>query len=268
MCKLKKDLDNNLFPNTYLTSRDLENGERLYGPCPGCVEGKMKAPSEPTSTSPPATTIGERLHADLKELPEKTIGGNNQMLIVVDEKSSMTMIVLLPSKKKEALCGAWDQVIAAYNASGHTVKQVTTDHEITLISCRTHLGGRGVRLTTHPAGLHEKRVERKIQELGNHVRSIKASLSYELPARLEGELWSHAAHFLNMQSTEGTRPSCPLKIFTGNNPFLSKYYFGQVGLFHTRRPDERNLRAEWGIFVGYGDTPKSLRAFIPTKFEV
>jgi hypothetical protein len=39
----------------HLTSRDVQNAREIFGPCLGCLQGKMTAPRN----------IGERLHMDL-----------------------------------------------------------------------------------------------------------------------------------------------------------------------------------------------------------
>jgi hypothetical protein len=51
-------LDNGNMMGTALTSQDLRTARHLFGPCPASVEGKMRAPSLPSSVTPPATKIG------------------------------------------------------------------------------------------------------------------------------------------------------------------------------------------------------------------
>jgi hypothetical protein len=262
---LARDLENGLYPNTHLTARDVENGKAIFGDCPGCTEGMMKAPPETSSMTPPASKIGEKVHADLKQLPATSIGGNTQLLVVKDEKSSFRTVIALKSKSQEAISAGWDHVIAQYHAYGHTIQQIVTDGENSLRSTKDHLGNKGIRLTHTPAGLHEKTIEREIQEIQKVMRAIDASLPYVVPGSLEAEKWIYAVERMNMRSNGATRPSCPFKMFTGMNPFLTKFYFGQVGLFYVKRKDNPHIRAEWGIFIGYGDTTKSYRAFIPHR---
>ena len=73
---------------TEITSQDLRTARALYGPCPACTEGKMRAPTLSISTSPPASNIGERLHIDFMILHNVSLGGNKYILVSCDEKTS------------------------------------------------------------------------------------------------------------------------------------------------------------------------------------
>ena len=41
-------LDGGTFAQNHLTAQDFRNGRRLFGPCPACTEGKMRAPRAQT----------------------------------------------------------------------------------------------------------------------------------------------------------------------------------------------------------------------------
>jgi hypothetical protein len=153
--KIITDLDNNTYPNNYLTSKDVKNAEELYGPCLPCIEGKMTAPSEPTSLTPPASEIGEHLHADLLPLSSESIGGNVWILFVIDEKSGKIDLIPLVSKTAKVISQAWEHLVAMYRSYGHTIKLITTDNERNFESTKTFLGMLGIRLTSTPAGLHQ-----------------------------------------------------------------------------------------------------------------
>lgn len=263
--RLKIDLGNGIYPNCHLTAKDVDNAETIYGPCPGCLEGKMKAPSEPSSKTPPAEKPGDKLHCDLQELPCKSLGGNTFELFVVDEKTGYRIILGLKSKKMEDICRAWDLVIAEFNAHRHTIKQIVVDNEKTLLATKPFLAQKGILLTSTPTELHEKRAERFWQEVTTHTEAAKASLPYELPEALTAELHWHVVRMMNMQSTDSIGPQCSYTLFTGFKPFLATFHFGQVGYFYSKRAENKHMRAEIGVFVGYGDTPRSLRAYMPTR---
>lgn len=265
---IMRDLDNGTRTDTHLTSRDVKLGLKLFGPCTACMEGKMKAPTEPTSTTPPATDVGEHLHADLIPLKATSVGGNTVLLAVLDEKSNFLATIPMKTKTTEAITSAFDQVVAFYNTHGHCVKRVTTDGEKVLKSLKLYLAQKKIDLTTTPAGLHEKRVERAIQTLKGRRRAMLASLPYELPPQLEAESYIAATTALNSTSSSNTAPYTPYHLVTGRKPFQPQFYFGQTGLFHARRTDKPNARAEWGIFLSYGDAPGSLRAYIPSRSGV
>lgn len=265
---IMRDLDNGTRTDTHLTSRDVKVGLKLYGPCTACMEGKMKAPTEPTSITPPAQDVGEHLHADLIPLKAPSIGGNIVLLAVMDEKSNFLATIPMKSKTTESITNSFDQVVAFYNTHGHCVKRVTTDGEKVLKSLKLYLAQKNIELTTTPAGLHEKRIERAIQTLKGRRRAMLASLQYELPPQLEAESYIAATTALNSTSSSNTTPYTPYHLVTGRKPFQPQFYFGQTGLFHARRTDKPNARAEWGIFLSYGDAPGSLRAYIPSRSGV
>lgn len=260
---IMRDLDNGTHPDCPLTSADVKLAIELFGPCTACIESKMRAPHEPSSLTPPAQNVGEHLHADLIPLKTKSIGGNTVLLTVVDEKSNFIITLPLPSKSTNTLQEGFESIITFFNTYGHTVKRVTTDAESTLKNLKSYFQQKKVILTNTPAGLHEKRVERAIQTLKDRKNAILASLEYEFFPNLESEVYVAAATAINSNSNVNTKPYTPYHLVTGRKPINPQWKFGQPGLFHCKRKDMPNARAEWGIFLGYGDAPGSLRAYIP-----
>jgi hypothetical protein len=256
-------LDGGIFANNHLTSQDFRNGRKLFGACTACTEAKMKAPREPSSTTEPARSVGQRLHMDLIILKSTSIGQNNFILVAVDEKS--TYVVGVPTKTKSAkeLENAAQEIIIEFNRYGHKVSQLITDDEKCLATLRSPLGKLGVIVQPTPAGLHEKKVERFIQTIKARKRAMLASLSYELPANLECESYMDAINWLNrLPNTSTAATQTPFQLVTGSKSFLPKFYFGQVGLFYS---GDKESRSDWGLFAGYGPTAKYLRAYIPTR---
>lgn len=265
---IKRDLNNNCLLGTNLTARDVTNGVELYGPCLGCLEGKMRGPDETPSTSPPAYEVGEHLHADIVPLSAVSIGGGTVMLAAVDEKSGYFSLVIMPDKGAKTIGTSFEHIVSFYKTYGHTVKKVTTDSESALLKAKQPLGLLGVQLTATPAGMHEKRVERYIQTLKARKRAMLASLPYKLPTKLEGELYQAAAKGMNDSSNTVSQPYTPRQIVTGQRPEIPEFKFGQPGITHSRRDDDRNLRAEYGIFLSHGDAIGSIRVYIPLRDQV
>lgn len=263
--KVAEDLDNGCRPDLPFTSQDVRNGVLIHGPCVACLEGKMRAPPKPPSQSPSASTVGEHLHGDLIPLRGRSLGGHTVANAVVDEKTSFISVVPMVNKSTRCNAESFEQIILFYNQHGHTVRRVTTDNEETFRALQPYLAGRGIILSHTPADLHENRIERKIQALKARRRAILAQLPYELPLVLEAESYVYAAWSMNTTSTKTSAPSTPYHLVTGRKPFSPEFYFGQTGLFQTRRKDSPDMRAEWGIFLGYGDGPGSLRAYIPMR---
>jgi len=257
-------LDNGCLGANHLTGQDFRNGRRLRGACIACEEAKMKAPAEPTSQHEPARAIGEHLHADLIPLKNRSLGGNVGIFVAVDEKSSFLVGVPIKSKSASNIQEAAEAMLVEFNRYGHRVQRFTTDDERTLATLRDPLGKLGIQVTTTPAGLHEKRIERHIQTIKDRRRAMLAGLSYELPAILECESYMDAITWINRLPNFQLGTTTPYQLVTGQKSFLPRYYFGQVGLFHSPSKDV-DLRSEWGIFIGYGPTPNYLRAYLPLK---
>eukprot|EP01039_Chlorochromonas_danica_P011367 gene11368-12697_t len=265
---IMRDLDCGVHSDSMLTSRDVKNGLALHGPCAQCLEAKMRAPPEPTSQSEPAHLVGQHLHADLIPMHHRSIGGNTVILVAIDEKSSYITAVAIPNKTTRALAEAFQQIILFYKAYHYTVQHVTTDSESTLKALREFFNSNGIKLSHTPAGLHEKRVERAIQTIKNRRRAILAGLPYELPQELEAESLLQTISLINQNTNINTTPLTPYQIVIGIKPIIPSFYFGQVGLFQGRRQDSPDMRAEWGIFVGYGSGTRNFRAYIPHRHGI
>lgn len=265
---IMRDLDCGVHPDSMLTSRDVKNAIALHGPCAQCLEAKMRAPPEPTSQSEPAHLVGQHLHADLIPMHHRSIGGNTVILVAIDEKSSYITAVAMTNKTTRALAEAFQQIILFYKAYHYTVQHVTTDSESTLKALRGFFNDNGIKLSHTPAGLHEKRVERAIQTIKNRRRAILAGLPYELPQELETESYLQTISLINQNTNTNTTPLTPYQIVMGIKPTIPLFSFGQVGLFQGRRQDSPDMRAEWGIFVGYGSGTRNFRAYIPHRHGI
>ena len=223
----------------------------------------MVAPREPPSKTEPARDIGDHIHTDITILKQKSIGHNTIILTTSDEKSSFIVGVPCQGKSEAHMRKASMQTITNFNTYGHTVKLMTTDDEISLKVLKKHLGPRGVRIESTPAGLHEKHVENRIGTIKNRKNAMLASLPYELPAELEGEAYMDAITWLNRIPNKTTGPTTtPYQLFTGQKTFIPRYYFGQWGLFYNKKQGA-DMPSEWGIFIGYGSNPKYLRCYNP-----
>ena len=79
---------------------------------------------------------------------------------------------------------------------------------------------------------------------------MKASLKYVLPTKLRGELVVAGAIAINSVPNKKTGPSrTPYQIVSGKKAMPQPHKFGQVGLVNSRRGDDPDLRAEYGLFL-------------------
>ena len=86
-------LNQNSFTGINVTSTDVATNRRLRGPCPICIEAKLKQKPMPPSITPPATSIGQTLSVDIHKLTTCTPGGYSHEITVVDEKSGRIDVV-------------------------------------------------------------------------------------------------------------------------------------------------------------------------------
>jgi len=256
-------LEGGHFHNLNLTAQDFRNARLWLGPCASCAEAKMTAPTEPTTLTPRARSIGDKVHSDFILLSGPSLGGNLFILAFVDECS--TYIIGVPGYRKttSSLKLIGTHALLEYNMYRHAVRHLLTDDESCLATLRVSLGPFGVTVSATPAGLHEKTAEVNIRTIKDRQRSIISSLPYELPPDLECESFMEAITWINNIPNTITGPfTTPLELFTGSKPFLPSFKWGDFGLFYHKRKDS-NLRSEWGIFVGYGRHPRYLRCYNP-----
>jgi hypothetical protein len=127
-------LDNGCYVNCYITSKDLQNAEAIYGPCMVCTESKMKNLMKVTIQDP----IAETWYIDLHHLNPASLGGNTQLLVLVSNNPGIVQIVPLKVKTSECIERALLGHIAEVKANGHNVKKYIMDHEAILLQ-RRHL---------------------------------------------------------------------------------------------------------------------------------
>ena len=266
---LIRQLDSGNYEQCRLTSQDVRNAEALYGPCLACLEAKMRRDPEKPSDSPPAYEIGEKLHADLIILSETSLAGNNFILVIVDEKTGYLWGIPLKHKTSALIYEGLKLVLAELTGFGYKPKSLTTDDENCFRRLHDSMSLLGIRFSTTPAGLHEKRVERYIQSIKGRKRAMLASLHYELPAELEAEAYMSAIALWNRSPNKQSGQVTPYQIVKRRKPILPEYYFGQTGVFHLlRKKEENDRRSEWGIFIGIGEVNNYLRAYVPHRKHV
>ena len=142
---------------------------------------------------------------------------------------------VVPSKSKSAtrLQKAVEAILVELNRYGRKVVCYTTDDERTLATLRDAQGRLGIQVTSTPAGLHEKQIERHIHTIIDRRNAMLAGLSYEWPDSLEYESYIDAITWINCVPNSQVGYTTPYQLITGQKPFLPRYHFGQVGLFYS-----------------------------------
>jgi hypothetical protein len=156
---LTSALDHNVFHDNFLTSRDLAIAYDIFVSCDACVEGKMIAPSEPTSSSAPALSVGHTMSIDFIFFLTPTIGGNVLAVIGRDECSGFILKASSKNKKSESVMICLGTLLSFLTTFGHKCRRMVFDNEPVFVSVKITLGHLGVEAVYLPSGLHNKRVE-------------------------------------------------------------------------------------------------------------
>ena len=157
---LSQALNQNSFSGLNVTSTDVATNRRLRGPCPICIEAKLKQKPMPPSTTPPATSIGQTLSVDIHKLSSNTPGGYTHELTVVDEKSGRIDVVACKSKKPTGIYAAIWQALQLYNQSRFVVRHIHVDAEYCFPPLKAALASIAILLTASTPEQHAQRVER------------------------------------------------------------------------------------------------------------
>jgi hypothetical protein len=205
---------------------------------------------------------GEHLHADFIFLRDVSVGGNTVILFTVDEHCGYIYGVPMKGKKLVMTEQGFRETVFHYNSYKHRVDKVSTDRESVFVATRTPLGKLGVTMHHTPAGLNENVSERYIQTIKARRRTILASLPYELPSALEGELYMHCISAWDVMPNTVSGALSPMEIVTGRKPASRPYSFGLIGIFYKKSDDSVS---RIGIFCGYNeDYEQSFRVYDPT----
>jgi hypothetical protein len=217
--------------------------------------------------SPPASQIGEHIHADLVPIAP-SIGGHMHILMSVDDKSDFVVGVPLPTKHSSAVNDGYGKLIAEFRSRNHPARHISTDDEATLRASKQYLASNLITSSLTPAGLHEKKIERTIQTIRAKVRSIRAHLPYVLPKQLDAEIYLAAISFFNITPTKNTGPQTPFQLFHGVKPKIPLHPFGTIGLGYFKRATDPDLRGEVCIFLGHGEDLRYVRVYLPTAARI
>ena len=243
-------LDAGCYAGTDLTYADLRVAEDVMGPCDACIEGKMTRPPEPSSNRWHDTGVGHTLYYDLIKLKHKSIGGNWWMLLGTESSCAHMTVSYMKLKEKEPVFAAVRKAVAEYNQYGHRVRKVVFDDEAVFKSTFPEIRLFGIEPSTYPAGEKNKTIERKVRELNDKKRCMKASLKYVMPDKLEAEMIMAVVIAMNSVSNSKTGPrTTPYQIVSGKKVTRQPFKYGEVGLANARRNDEPDQRAEYGLFL-------------------
>ena len=95
--KLGVLMDNGGILNCPYTSKDLRNAKIIFGPCPGCMQGKMTEEAAPTTQEEPLAR-GVKLHLDIMYMHDGVSSKKAPFLVGVEDHDNYLIVEKLPTR--------------------------------------------------------------------------------------------------------------------------------------------------------------------------
>jgi hypothetical protein len=240
------------------------NHDDMPALCKGCLEGKQKRSSFPTSTTK-TTEIGELTHADLSgPMQTPSLGGSRYFIQFVDDHSRRSKVYYMKSKS-QALERFKEYKVMVENQTRMKLKILRTDNGGEFISkeFQDYLKRSGI--------VHQRTVPRTPQQNGvverynrTLVEMARCMIHYaNLPYKFWAEAVSTAAHLKNL-SPHATLKKTPEEIWSTKKPDVSYLkVFGCKAYVHVPKEDRQKLdvKSLECIFIGYAEGTKGWRFF-------
>ena len=209
------------FSYANLTPADVRLNRLHRGPCPQCIEGKMKRKPMPTSNTPPAEAVGDVIYCDIYSMLSMTPGGKIIALRTKDEWSGYEQITTGHSKRAPDLYKLFMEVVVEnYNKYGHRVKHFVLDAEPAAAPVVAMLSAHGITLTFVDPGQFSQRMENAVASTGACKLAVLASLPWHLPKKYDVFAIKWVADCRNGIQNSRSRPSTPDILVTGKRRSL------------------------------------------------
>lgn len=240
--------------------------------CSICVEGKMARSPFPIKSVRSTNTL-DLVHTDLcGPMRVESIGGAKYILQFIDDSSRWGQVYFLKCKS-EVFQALKSFVTMMENQIGRKVKCIQSDNgkEFVNTSIDEFLKERGIirRLTVPYCPQQNGVAERRNRTLVEMARCLL--LQSGLPQRFWAEAVNTANHIRNRCPSKSINGRTPFEMLTGNTPDV-KYFreFGQHVFILNKGPGigKFDSRGKAGIFVGYSDTSKGYRIWIPEEMKI
>src|ERR1700677_1281424 len=241
--------------------------------CPACALGKATHASFPPSKSEHANTVLGLVHSDLwGPALVQTITGTHYVITFTDNKSRWAWVTFL-KHKSDAFAAFKEWLIFAEKQTGLQLYIFCTDNGGKFLTkeWRQILKDRGIRHETTSPDTPEQNgdAEHQNHTIFNHVRTVLIDAG--LPLFLFAEAINYIVHTKNRNSTSALTNTTPYEVRFNKKPDISRLRpFGCKAYVYNHSLKRRKLdpQAFEGIFVGYADTQKAYRIYIPKKRAV
>lgn len=240
--------------------------------CAACAQGKITRASFPLSETRANRFLG-LVHSDLwGPAPVNSLAGHRYVMTITDDQTRWVWIFLL-KRKSEAYQSFIEWKALVENESSLKLGTLRSDNGGEYLSTAwiNFLKQHGIRHeTTTPRTPEQNGVsERLNRTIFDRVRTILIDSGLPL------YLWAEAANYIvytrNRNSTSALKNWTPYQQRYGNPPDISRLHrFGCTAYVLNDTPGRSKLDPKGisGVFVGYADTQKAWRVYLPGKRTV
>jgi transposase InsO family protein len=236
--------------------------------CKGCAMGKYTKTTFPNSDSRTGGIL-DLIHSDVcGPMSSISLSGYEYYVTFIDDHSRKTWIYFMRTKD-EVFSRFQEFKALVENQTGRKIKTLRSDNggEYTSKAFKDFCAGAGIkRELIVPYNPQQNGVaERKNRAI---VGAAKAMLyDQDLPRFLWAEACNTAVYIQNKSPHKVLGRKTPEEVFTGRRPEVGHFrIFGCLVYCHV--PSEKRTKleatAEKGIFVGYSETSKAYRVYIPS----
>src|SRR5258708_6813170 len=241
--------------------------------CAACAKGKATRASFPASKSGHTDKILGLVHSDLwGPALVQTITGTRYVITFTDDKSRWVWVAFL-KRKSEAFTAFKEWLIFAEKQTGQQLYIFHTDNggEFLTKEWRQMLKDRGIHHETTSPYTPEQNgdAERQNRSIFDRVRTVLINAG--LPLSLFAEAVNYIVYTKNRNSTSALTNTTPYEVRFNKKPDISRLRpFGCKAYVYDHSPNRKKLspRAYEGVFVGYADSQKAYRIYIPEKRSV
>ncbi len=239
-------------------------------PCDSCVMAKHSKNPFPTNAKVQRNKL-ELIHSDVcGPFPTCSYGGSKYFVTFTDDSTKKTWIYLLKQKS---------QVLESFKIFKQEVENLKS---IKILWIRTDNGGeytsnQFIQFCQEEGIIKQSTVPHTPQQNGISERLNRTILEKArallVHSNREIELWGEAvstAVYLKNRTPPIGSPKTPEELWSGNVPSITRLrVWGCNCLFKIEKPENKlSTRSRRGILVGYSETQKGYRIFIPDSKKI